>query len=432
MIDYDPMSADVKEDPQGYFRDLRASCPVHHHVLPEAEAQRINASPLVANPTDEFWSVFRWEDCVWVLERPGDFPSKDGPGPERLMPFTEEGMLIFADGMAHARQRRVVSKAFTQRSVERLKPWIQALADELVDNFADRGAVDIMKEFAVPLSVRTVARIMGVAENRVDDFKRWGDATVASMGGDADAAAEGFVAMQEMFGYLGELIDERRGMLAAGWEPPDDVVTSLITADSNGSRFSDDEIMWAGLLMTLAGFETTSTAMASAVHLLCTNPGERRKLEENPGLIDSAVEEVIRYAAPIEGLFRTCAADVEVAGVKIPADAKIRVVYASANHDEAVFTDPDLFRVDRSADELRRHIGFGRGTHTCLGAPLARAELRAGISTLLRRLPGLDLDPQAPPVRNQSLMSNGFASMPIRWDPARVVGAESQPVAAVH
>ena len=431
MVEYDPMSAEVKQDQERYFRELRTSCPVHHHVLPESEAQRINANPLVAHPTDEFWSVFRWEDCVWVLERPREFPSKDGPGPERLIPLTEGGMLIFADGMAHSRQRRVVARAFTQRSVDVVKPWIQALADELVGEIAERGSADIMADFAVPLSVRTVAHIMGVADDRVDDFKRWGDATFGALGGDAAAAAEGFAAMQEMFAYLNDLIGERRAILAAGAEPPEDVMTALMAVDTNGLTFSDDEIMWACLLTTFAGFETTSTAIASAVHLLCTNPEERRKLEENPDLLDTAAEEVVRYAAPLEGLFRTSATDTEIGGVKLPADAKIRVVYASANHDESVFSDADRFRVDREPEELRRHVGFGRGTHICLGAPLARAELKAAMATLLRRLPGFELDPTRSPVRKTVLLANGFASMPIRWDPAKVVGAEPEHAAAL-
>ncbi len=152
--------------------------------------------------------------------------------------------------------------------------------------------------------------------------------------------------------------------------------------------------------------------------LLATHPEERRKLEADPSLIDRAVEEILRFRSPLEGLFRTATTDTEVGGCPIPQGGKVRVVWASANRDDTQFQDADRFVVDRDPAELRKHVAFGLGPHSCLGAALARAELRIALSTLLRRLPGIDLDPDQRPVCNKALTINGYVRVPVRWDPS--------------
>lgn len=420
MIDYHPMSLEAKEDPERFFSQLRRECPVHHYVLGQADAERINSNPLAAQPTNEFWSVLGYEDVVKVLHSPELFSSKEGPGPERMVAMTEDGMLLWADNPAHLRQRRIAGKAFTPLSVERLLPTIQQLTDEIIDKLAPAGKAELMADFAIPLTIRTVASIMGVDTGRVDDFWRWGTAIVGAFGGDAAALEQGFLAIQELFGYLATEVDERRKILADGGQPPEDVLSALITSEYNGSYFSDEEIFWVSLQLITAGFETTSSATGNAVVLLCTHPDERRKLESDPALLDGAVEEILRYRSPLEGLFRTTTADVEVGGCPIPKGAKVRVVWASANRDDSQFSQADRFVVDRDPAELRKHVAFGLGPHTCVGAALARAELRIALATLLRRLPGLDLDPDGSPVRNRALTINGYVRVPVRWDPTTV------------
>jgi cytochrome P450 len=419
MIDYDPFDKAVKDDPHRWFDRLRAQCPVHHHRLEGVDLDRINANPLVARPTDEFWSVFGYDDCAAILQDPGRFSSKEGPGPERLMAMNDKGMLIYADDPAHMLQRRIANKAFTPRMVEALKAQIQAIADDLVDSIADAGEADVMADFSVPLTIRVITRILGEGEDRVADFWRWGNATIAGFGGDQAALEASFVAMMELFEFLMGIIGRRRQMLADGLEPPDDVLTALIRADFEGATFTDDEILMACHQLLTAGFETTSTATGNAVYRLCTNPEQRAKLEGDWSLLDTAVEEILRYDAPIEGLFRTTTEPVEIGGCPIPAGAKVRVMYASANHDEAHFTDASEFRIDRDPQEVRKHLAFGHGPHACIGASLARSEIRIGLRTLLGRLPGLRLDPTSPPVRNTSLFITGFSSVPVVWDQIR-------------
>src|SRR5581483_10684796 len=193
-------------------------------------------------------------------------------------------------------------------------------------------------------------------------------------------------------------------------------------AEDGGNRLSDEEICQVTMQLVTAGYETTSTALANGVHALCTHPDQRARFERaDQDGVRNAVEEILRFAGPQAGLFRTTARDVELGGCPIPAGAKIRAAFASANRDEEAFRDAGSFDIARDRAELHNHVAFGLGPHACIGASLARAELAAALETLFRRLPGLELDPGDPPVRNTTKLTiTGFARLPIRWDPAGV------------
>lgn len=427
MSTYDPFSTASKSDPQTYFGLLRTSCPVHHFALPDEVAARINANPLAAQPTREFWSLLRFDDCKTALLDPATFCSKHGPGPEWMLPLTEEGVLLFSDDPAHSRQRRLVVKAFTPRAVERIKPRIEQIANSLIDGFQAAGRVELMEAFAVPLTIRTIAGIVGVEEEHVNDFWRWGNAIVAAFGGSSDANDAALAALQELFGYVQGLVDRIRQGDCPNPDISEGVLAGLVRAEVDGHRLTDQEIQLATMQLVTAGFETTSTATASAIYLLCTHPSERERLRRHPDLIHAAVEEMLRYASPLEGLFRTTTTPIEVSGTTIPAESKVRIVYASANRDGAHFDDPDVFRIDREPDSLRTHLAFGQGSHYCLGAALARAELTIAVDTLLRRLPGLQLDPTQTPERATALTINGFRSLPITWDTATPAAVSDTP-----
>jgi hypothetical protein len=422
-IEYDPISPATKQDPESYFRVLRRHEPVHHHVLPEV-GEQTTANPLAAEVVSEFWSVLRHADLVEMLTSPKVYSSIEGPGPDRMLSLVEGGVLLWADNPVHLRQRRLAAKAFTPRAVEQVVPRIQAVVDAVIDEHAASGSMEIMAALGLPLTIRTIVGIMGVPADKADDFRRWGNAVVATMGGDLDAVEAGMVGIMELFGYVQSLIEAVR---AGGEVDPlldNGVLAALVRAEYEGTNLTDEEIRWICLQLITAGYETTSTATANGVHLLCTHP-EQRALFEAAGAdgVKTAVEEILRYAAPLEGLFRTASQDVEIAGCPIPKGSKIRAVYASANRDPAAFTDADQFRLDRDPAELRTHLAFGQGPHACIGAALARAELRIAFETLFRRLPGLELDPDKPPVRNEILIINGYKELHIRWDPSRVLSA---------
>lgn len=422
-ISYDPRSAEVKQDPESYWRVLRQRDPVHHFVLPEAERQEATTNPLAAEPGTEFYSVLRYADLTHVLTNPKIYSSTQGPGPDRMVSIVEGGVLLWADDPTHLRQRRLAAKAFTPRSVEALLPRIQHTVDSIIDEYAERGSMEIMEALGLPLSIRTIVGIMGVPEERADDFRRWGNAIVATMGGDVSAVEAGLTGIMELFAYVQSLIEAVRtgGAASIGENLDSGVLAALVRAEYEGTQLTDEEIRWAVLQLITAGYETTSTATVNGVHLLCTHPEQRALFEaaDQDGA-KWAVEEIIRYAAPLEGLFRTTNEDVEINGCPIAAGTKVRAVFASANRDDAQFTDAASFRIDRDPAELRRHLGFGQGPHACIGAALARAELRVAYETLFRRLPGLQIDPDRPPVRNTILIINGFKELHIRWDPARV------------
>ncbi|HEY1974482.1 MAG TPA: cytochrome P450, partial [Pseudonocardia sp.] len=257
-------------------------------------------------------------------------------------------------------------------------------------------------------------------------------AVIATFGGDEESYQKGLWSLGKIGEFLAEVGPDRARRLAEGEELFDAVTHVLTSTDDNGSRFSPQEAVVAVSQFLGAGIESSATAMCNGIYLLCTYPEERRKLEENPALIGSAVEEVLRYMAPIEGTCRTVAHDMEFAGVHLKAGQKIRPVKASANMDEDVFENPRQFKVDRSKSELRKHVTFGMGVHSCLGAALARRELALGLSTLLRRIPSLELDPTRTPTRNKIFLVHGFDYMPIRWDPAGVLPRAEDPAAAAR
>ena len=413
---YDPLAEGSKLRSHELFAELRRSCPVHHHRMPEAELERQNRCFLVANPTSEFWSVLRYDDCIDVLRDKEGFSNKEGPGPERMAPLSPDGMLLIADEPVHRRQRQIVNKAFVPRAVDVRRPLIERTIDDLIDAVASRGHADVVSEISIPLTVAMITDFLGAGQDRSAEIARWGAATMAVLGGDPEAVEAGATALAEMFLFVGEQIAERRNRLSAGLPLPDDVLSAMITAEFEGSVLSDEEICLACAQFLSAGFDTTAIAIGSAIYLLCTHPEERAKLEADWSLLDGAAEECLRYEPPLEGTFRTTKHPVAICGEQIPEGGKVRVVYASANRDEKQFPDADQFRVDRPLAELRRHIAFGHGTHACIGAALARAELTIAVETLLRRLPGLQLDPDREPSRATSLTLNGFDSVPITWD----------------
>lgn len=423
--DHNPLSPEVIFDPEVYWRALREQQPVHHFVLPDADLQRMSTNPFATEPTTEFWTVLRYADAVHVLTNPTLFPSAQGPGPDRMAQSEDGGVLIFADGQTHLRQRRLAAKAFTPRALERVVPQIQSTMDALVDRIAGKGEAELMSAVAVPLSISTILQIMALPADMTDEFHRWGTAITNTFGGDPAAVAAGGAALGELFAYLQQLIDAfRAGNESAGGSAfSEGVLASLIRAEHEGTGLSDLEICQIAMQLIVAGYETTSTAIVNGVHALCAHPDQRQLfIDGDADLKKQAIEEILRFAGPQAGLFRTAGEDVEIGGCPIPKNGKVRVSFASANRDGAAFTDAEQFRTDRGLSKSRAHLAFGQGPHACIGAALARAELSVAFETLFRRLPGLELDLAHVPVRNTTMLTiNGYRALHVRWDPATAV-----------
>lgn len=415
---YDPYAAEVQTDPYPWMAQAREQCPVHRFELPADEVAAISDNHFVARPTTEFYSIFRHRDIVAVLQDHENFPNGQGPGPERMRQLNEGGMLQNGDPPHLIAQRKIVLQALTPRMIRSWEPRIREITAGCLDALAPLGAADVVEPLAESVPGTVFAEILGVPPENRADFKRWTTEIVAALGGTEAQKQQSVVAMGEFMGYFTSAIQARRAELAEGADTPDDLFTRLLTQEYEGRYFDDLEVILALHVLLVGGHETTVGAISSAMWLLAEHPDVADRLRAEPALIPGAVEEILRLESPVQCLFRTATGDQEVgdSGV-VPNDAKVAVLYASANRDPAVFADPDEFRVDREPAELRRHVAFGAGIHTCVGAALARAELRTVLELVLERLPGLRPDPSLAPRRHLSMITRGFAYLPLRWDP---------------
>jgi cytochrome P450 len=384
ITEYSPFVPAVKEDPYPYYAWLR-----EHH-------------PVYYNDTLEFYVLSRYADVEAAARTPEVFSSAQGIGPERA----PVAMMIAKDPPDHTRLRRLVSKAFTPKMVEQLAPRIQEIVDELLDAALLRGAFDLVQDFASPLPVIMIAEMLGVEPERREEFKRWSDAAIhvtagGAQYGDMDAYMQSW---QEFKAYVSRIIEERRR------SPRNDLVSALVQAQDERDALTLNEILNFCLLLLVAGNETTTNLITNGALSLYTHEAQRQKLRGQPQLIQSAIEEVLRYDGPIQGVFRTTTRDVEVRGTTIAAQSKVLLLWAAANRDPDVFPDPDRFDIERTPND---HLAFGRGIHFCLGAPLARLEARIATQTILRRTKVTRPDPDGVRERVDNALFRGLKRFPV-------------------
>jgi cytochrome P450 len=419
-LDYDPLSPEVKPHVEDHFKELRKRCPVHHHAFSEDQIARVN-NPYVSGRATEMYSLLKYRDVEECLQHPDLFLNIEGSGPERMRPPSGDGTLTWSDGEAHSRSRKIAQPALSPKVVNPLAPMLQQRIDDLIDGFAPRGEADIMEAFSVPLTSGMLAYLLGLPTEQSEELQRWAYAILGTWGGDDEAVQRGGQAMQQIGEFVAAIGPERIAATERGEQLNDALTMLLTTPDEKGDTFTFEKVADALTQFIAGGFESSATAISNGVYLLCAHPQERRKLEQNPQLIGTAVEEVLRYMAPIEGLFRTPASDTTIGGVELRKGTKIRAVFASANMDEEVFSAPRTFKIDRDRSELQKHMTFGKGVHSCLGNALARQELKLAFTTLFRRLPTLELDPRKEPRRNSLMIIHGYDSVPVRWDPDSVL-----------
>lgn len=414
---YDPFDHAFRADPYPAFARLRESCPVHRYELPTTEVEKINANPIVARPTKEFYSISRYADVLAGVQDHDTFASGQGPGPERAMPPDGVGMLISADEPHHARQRRIVVQAFNPRAIEALRPELEKICAQLVDGFEADGRIDVVPHYANQIPIEALSLILGVSAGDRDKFKRWTDDTLKAFGGDPEAYERSYQSLVEFQEYFTAIINARRAALERGEAPPEDVLNRLIHAEYGERPFTDAELISCIQVLLVAGIDTVNHAIGNGVYLLLAHPEARELLEREPARWPVAVEEIMRFESPVQALFRNTRVETEVAGCPIPADAKVRMLFASANRDPEVFSDPDSFRVDREAKEVRKHVAFGHGIHACVGAALGRVLMETALRTLFTRLPAVRLDPDDPPRRDCGRFhTRSWETIPVSWD----------------
>ena len=363
------------------------------------------------------WFVTRYDDCVAVLLDDERFVRDPGlaltaeeravqsAGLPETLRFIENHMLN-KDGGDHRRLRRLVTKAFTPRMVERLRPRIQEIADELIDAVDARGEMELVDEFAFPLPITVIVELLGIPPADRNRFREW-SAAIVTPALDAASTARFGKLLEAFVGYLHELFGERRA------QPGDDLISALLRAEESGDTLSEEELFSMVVLLIVAGHETTVSLIGNAVLALLEHPEQLRALRQSPGLMPGAIEELIRFDGPVErALPRWAATDVELAGRTIRRGETVIVVLGSANRDADRFADADS--LDLATTASGRHLGFGRGSHYCLGAPLARLEAEIALTTLLRRLPGLTLAEGELAWRPVPLFRS-LAALPVRW-----------------
>jgi cytochrome P450 len=366
------------------------------------------------------WWVTRYEDAEAVLlddERfvrdprlalPPDVLAEATARMPEAFAFLDSHMLN-RDGDDHRRLRRLVSKAFTPRMIEQLRPRIQEIADELLDPVVAAGEMELVSAFAFPLPITVIAELIGVPAADRDQFREWSDVFVRPAADAAELERFG-VQMVEFTRYLHELFEARRRF------PADDLTGALVAVEDGGDTLSEQELSSMVALLIVAGHETTVSLVGNATLALLTHPEQHAALERDPALLPRAVEELIRYDGPVERtLNRWAAEDVELRGQTIRRGESVIVILGSADRDPERFAEPDA--LDLAAQRDSRHLGFGRGSHFCLGAPLARLETEIALGTLLRRLPGLRLaiSPEALRWRPVPLFRS-LVELPVVWD----------------
>jgi len=394
-IQFNPMDPEFVADPYPTYHRLRAEDPVHH-------------SPL------GFWVLTRYADVMAMLRDPrltkepiaafvaARFGIAVPPGLGLSM--------LDRDPPDHTRLRGLVSKAFTPKALESLRPHIQQIVDDLLAHAAGKGRMDLIEEFAYPLPVRVICEMLGVPVKDHERFKAWGldiarglDAIMLPP--DSEVGRRSMAGRHALADYFRELIAERRAA------PQDDMLSALIAAEEAGDKLNEEELLATCILLLVAGHETTVNLIGNGTLALLRHPDQLRKLRENPGLIGTAVEELLRYDGPVQRTARIPSEDVTIGGQTIGKGEMVMPFLGAADRDPAQFRDPDRLDITRADN---RHIAFGIGIHFCLGAPLARMEGQIAINTLVQRLPKLGLATDRPEFR-QSLTLRGLRTLPVSF-----------------
>ena len=384
---------------------------------------RMRASdPVFCQPgidgTTMIWFVTRHDEVVEVLLDDERFVRDPALAltPEELEAYTTgmhesfafiENHMLNKDGEDHRRLRRLVTQAFTPRMVERLRPRIQEIADELLDAVESRGRMDLVDEYAFPLPMMVIAELLGIPHDDRDHFRGWSNAMVTPALSPEEIALVGDQ-MNAFVTYLRELFERRRA------EPRDDLISALLQAEHAGDVLSEQELFSMVALLIVAGHETTVNLIGNAASALLQHPEQRAMVERDPTLMPRAIEELLRYDGSVErALNRWAATDVELGGQTIRRGDTVMVMLSSASRDPERFSYADTLDVTRT--DLK-HVGFGRGSHYCLGAPLARLEGEIALATLLRRLPSLRLDVLPEELRWRPVpLFRSLVALPVAW-----------------
>lgn len=384
---YNPFDPEIIADPYPAYRELREHAPAYW----SAQANT--------------WVLSRYEDVAAALVDPATYSSASGifpTPPEVDMTQLFLPMLIMTDPPRHTALRKIVSRAFTPRRINRLEPHIHAIVDDLLSRPPHSGAWDFVSGFSGPLPAIVIADMLGVPREDRDQFRAWSTTLIESNPTRGDFGP-GLDAAAALYEYFAAFLAERRA------HPQDDLMSALVGAEADGERLSEEELLGFCLLLLVAGHETTTNLLSNSAVALSQHPDSRRQLADHPELVPAAVEELLRYDSPVQGLSRTLTRSVDLHGQSLMTGDTVLLLFGSANRDERVFPEADRFDIHRVSD---RQVAFGRGIHFCLGAALARLEARIALQTLLARQRDWEVDLDSA-VRLRSGPIRGYVSLPV-------------------
>ena len=371
-------------------------------------------APVYWDAFNRIWGISRYRDLVDIERDTELYSSARGSRPNIEYSIT----MINMDDPNHQRQRDVVRRQFTPRAVKELEPYVRGIVSRLIDNVCERGYCDVVYDLAAPLPATIIGDKLGYPRELVHKLIHWSETTMQGGGGPRFSTVASNHASAEFAGVTFELIAKRRR------DPADDLISAwchkpvaLIEADGSAAErlLTDEEIMHEALLLLDGGAETTRTVIGSATLELIRHPDQRQVLLDDPAVIgDTAVEEFIRWVTPILNMRRSVTRDHELHGQQLKAGDQVLLMYSSANRDPEAFDNPDAFDVRRKPNH---HVAFGFGTHFCLGAWLARLEIKVMFEELLRRLPDLRLQAYADPQIQPAAFARGLNSLRVEFEP---------------
>ncbi len=374
----DPVTGRAAQDPYLRYAQLRTEDPVHW------------------NEGAQVWVLTRYQDVMDALRdtrlSSTSFAAmiQEAGGGEGVKTLEEtfRAMMIFSDPPDHTRLRSLANKAFTPRVLERIRSQIQHSADQLLNDVKENGSMEVISELAYPLPALVISEVLGVADQDRERFKKWSDDLAALAGHIRDARENAGPASQsvaELIEFLRETVAERRA------EPKDDLLSALVTAEDQNDSFTEDELYSMCVLLIFAGHVTTTNLIGNGILALLQNPSQLELLRKTPSLLESAIEEIIRYNGPVQAISRTALESYQLGDTQIKKGDRLSLNLAAANRDPAQFGNADSFDIERSDG---RHVGFGFGIHFCLGAALARMEGQAVIGSVVKGMPDLRLGEQ--------------------------------------
>ncbi len=379
-------------DPHSVYAELRRRAPVHR------------------DPASGLWGIATHELVDYASTHPKIFSSANGS-----RPFTGGiNHMIDMDNPAHIKRRGLVSKGFTPRRIAEHEPRLRQLCDDIIDTVIERGSAELVHDIAAQLPMIVIGDMLGVLPQDRRDVLQWSEDMLGTQGvGDEDLVAKQMAAAISYHEYAIKVIAER-------WaRPADDLVSILLNAEIDGERLTDEDVVGETLLILIGGDETTRHVIAGGLEQLLRHPEHWESVRADRSRITRTVEEMLRWVSPIKNMCRTLTRDYEFGGAQLSAGDQALLLYESANYDEAHFNEPTVFNPDREPND---HLAFGVGAHFCLGANLARLELRVLLDRVLDRLPDLALASDAPLERRRNNFISGIERMPVTFTPGAKLG----------